>query len=462
MLARALTKADFGLAALFSMTVTLLEIAGRMSFGQQTVQSKEGGLPTFQATSHAFQFVLSSCGALLILTLSYPMAHAMHVPQITWAFAALAIVPLSRGFEHLDYYRLQRELNYLPTVLSDLVPQTIITLAAWPLAKWLGDFRVIVWLMIAKGVLQIAMTHILARQPYKWTWHPVYIRGMWKFGWPLLLNGLLIFGSQQADQVLVGSLLSLEKLAAYALALSLVSIPGSLFAQVSSSLMLPILSRAQDDPEQFRRHVRSCMEYSGIVAVILTLPLIAAGEQFVTLIYGARYAGTGLVMAPLGAAAAIRFLRMVPAIASMARADTMNQLYSNVFRCLSLPLAAIVAYMGGNVVAIASCALAAEAGAAAVSMLRLRIRQGVPLAETARAVTFVGVFIGSAVAFVAFGASHWSFWLATSGMLVIFALALVTARLAFPDAFQMVTTALMKKRNSTRNQQAVQASEKAT
>jgi O-antigen/teichoic acid export membrane protein len=47
-LARALTKADFGLAAVFAMTVSLLEVAGRMSFGQQIVQSTEGDSEAFR------------------------------------------------------------------------------------------------------------------------------------------------------------------------------------------------------------------------------------------------------------------------------------------------------------------------------------------------------------------------------------------------------------------------------
>ena len=165
-LARMLTKADFGLAAVFGMTVSLLEIAGRMSFGQQIIQSKDGDSPQFQATSQAFQFLLSIAGAFLILALSNPAAQVFKMPGTAWAFALLAVVPLARGFEHLDYCRLPRSLNYVPAVLCDVVPQAVITLAAWPLTVWLGDFRVIVWLMIGKAVLGIAMTHVLARQPF--------------------------------------------------------------------------------------------------------------------------------------------------------------------------------------------------------------------------------------------------------------------------------------------------------
>ncbi len=445
-LARTLTKADFGLAAVFGMTLSLLEVAGRMSFGQQIIQSKAGDSAPFQATSHAFQFALSLASAFLMAGLSYPLAHAFKVPGLAWAFALLAVVPLTRGFEHLDYSRQQRELNYLPAVLCEVVPQALITAAAWPLAVWLGDFRVIVWLMMGKAGLGILMTHLLAKRPYRWAWEQEYVKAMWLFGWPLLLNGLLVFASQQADQVLVGAFLSLGDLAAYALAMSLASIPWFIFGQVGVSIMLPVLSRAQDDPERFRGQYRGCVEYAAIGAVVLTLPLIVAGEQFVRLLYGPKYAGTGTLMALLGATSAVRFLRFVPAVAAAARADTKNQLYSNLWRGVSLPLATAVALLGGGVAMIAACALTAEAAAGLVSVRRLRERQGVPLRDTAGAATYVLGFVAAELGLVYWGAPHWGWWPAAAGALALLILSVLTAGIAFPGLARAVMEAAGRKR----------------
>lgn len=432
-LARMLTKADFGLAAIFGMTITMLELAGRMSFGQQIVQSKQGDSAEFQASAHGFQMALSFVGALLILALSLPLAHAMKVPELAWAFATLAVVPLGRGFEHLDYYRQQRHLNYLPVTLYEVVPQILMTAAAWPLAMWLGDFRVVVWLMVGKAMLGMAMTHFLAGQPYRWGWQKDYIRGMWLFGWPLLINGLLIFASQQADQVLIGAYFTLEELAPYALALMLASIPWAIFANVGSSLLLPVLSRAQEDLGQFLRLYRKCLGYISVTTVFVTVPLIIAGEQVVTLVYGVKYAGSGQILAILGAAGAIRFLRLAPTIASMSKADTVNQMYSNMVRCLSLPLAIIAVLLGAEILLVAGCALLAELAAAAVAMLRLSWRQQIPLKEMAGSSAYVIGFISTSLVLVASGAPNWSPWLAAGAVSTILILSLLLAIPVFPE-----------------------------
>jgi PST family polysaccharide transporter len=172
--------------------------------------------------------------------------------------------------------------------------------------------------------------------------------------------------------------------------------------------MLPVLSRVQDQPDRFRAHYKSCVELAAIGAIAFTLPLIVFGEQFVTLLYGRKYAGTGELVAVLGAATAIRFLRFAPALASTACADTRNQLNSNLVRAASLPLAALAAAFGGGLVAIAGAALVGEIAAGAVSVRRLAKRQGVPVGDNHRSALYVAAFLALAAALVWLGSSGWS------------------------------------------------------
>ena len=258
--------------------------------------------------------------------------------------------------------------------------------------------------------------------------------------------------------MVVGAFLSLNELADYSLAFSLVSIPWFIFGQVGSSIMLPIMSRAQDDPVKFCQRYRICVEYAGVSAVVLTLPLIVVGEQIVTLLYGSKYAGTGVLMALLGAASALRFLRFVPSIAAMARADTINQLHSNVWRGLSLPLATAVALMGGRVALIAACALLAELIASAVSLLRLHRCQGVPLRNTAGAAVYVLSFLGAGFALVWLGTSQFGYWYAVAVMLAVHLIAIVVAWFSFPDVVRSVLDATGRKWTHTVPQPASNSS----
>lgn len=415
-LARLLTKADFGLAAAFSMTISLLELAGRMSFGAQIVQTRDGDRPEFVASAHTFQFLLSLISAVLILILCAPLAAAFKVPDATWAFATLALSPFLGSLAHLDFMVRQRQLEFLPAALIEAVPQIVMTIVAWPLAVWLGDFRVILWLMVGKAALSVLMSHLMAQRSYRWSFDRAIMRSMFTFSWPLLLNGLLMFGSQQADQLLVGTFLSLEQLAMYSVSFSLVSIPWFIFARVTSQLMLPVLSRSQDDAPRFQRQYQLCVETATFASVMVLAPLIAAGEELITILYGAKYSGAGMIVAVLGVTSGFRFLRLAPAIAAISRSDTKNQLFSNIWRNASLPLALGAAVLGGNVLTIATCALGGELMASVFSILRLQKRCGIPAREHLPSVVVLAVALGTAAG-IAFTITVWS--LGTAVMIIV-------------------------------------------
>ncbi|MBZ5499106.1 MAG: oligosaccharide flippase family protein [Acidobacteriia bacterium] len=443
-LARMLAKADYGLAVVFGMAMTLVELSGNMLFGLQLVQSKEGENPLFQASAQALQFSGGICSGVLLAVISVPMARLFKVPQAWWAFALLAVVPICQGLSHLDPARRQRNLDYLPVVLVDVVPQFLITAAAFPLASWLGDYRVIIWLMICKAALGSAMSFVLARRPYRWAWESAYVRSMLSFGWPLLLTGFVMFGCQQADQVLVGAVFSLNVLANYALAYFLVSIPWFIFGQVGGSLMLPLLSRAQDDPDWFRRQYRVCAQASTVAGVVIILPLIVAGEQLVTLLFGVKYRGTGMFVAVLGAAFALRFLRVASATSAMAKADTVNQLYSYIWRAASLPLALGVVLAHGTPLQIAACAVLGEVLAAIVSLVRLWRRQRVPLRESFAPSAYLLTLVTLGVGFSFLGGANLSIWPAIIIAVVMFSIAVCTAWFMFPEVGRSFLAAIRR------------------
>jgi O-antigen/teichoic acid export membrane protein len=443
-LARILAKADYGLAAVLGMAMTLLEISGRMAFGMQVVQSKQGDTLRFQACAHALQFIGGLCSALLIAGLSIPMARLFGVGHAWRAFALLAIVPLCQGLSHLDVSRRQRALDFLPLMMVDVVPQLLITIAAWPLAVWLRDYRVIVWLMVGKALLGTAMTFAFAQRPYRWSWEREYLRNMLSFGWPLLLTGLAMFGSQQADQMIIGAVFSLDLLASYALAYSIVSIPWFIFSQVGASLMLPLLARVQDDSVGLCRQYRLCLQTAASIGVIFYLPLTVSGEQLVTLLFGAKYEGAGVFVAVLGAVFAVRFLRFSASYAAAAKADTINQLYSYLWRGISLPLALGVVAVGGNPLQIAGCAVVGEILAAVYSLFRLQWRQGVSFRESYTASIYLCTWVTLGVGFALLGGAHLHF-----GWVVLVAIgatliAIGAAWFMFPEVFRLVIHAVRR------------------
>src|SRR5665213_2702428 len=95
-LARFLTKADFGVAALLGMVLSVFELSGKMALSQQVIQSKHGDEAGFVRSVQFTQLAGGSISALLILIGAWPLAHFFHGPSFT-SLMALALIPFING-----------------------------------------------------------------------------------------------------------------------------------------------------------------------------------------------------------------------------------------------------------------------------------------------------------------------------------------------------------------------------
>ncbi len=417
-LARVLTKADFGIAATLGLVITLLEFSAKLGIARFVVQDKEGHQPNFIAAAHLVQFSAGALGALLMVASAPLLARLFGVPALGVTVTWLALVALFRGLEHMDIRRYERDLRFAPSTLAEAIPQLVITLAAWPVAVWLKDFRAVLVLLIAKTALGCLVSHLLAERPYRWQWHREYVVRMLRFGWPLLATGFLMVGVMQGDQFLVGSLYTMSDLGPYAGAAALALAPSFLFGRVFNPLALPLLAKLQDDPPALQRRYRQTVAVVVAFSAASTAAMIIGAEALMRLVYGGKYAGSGAILAWLAGANAYRNLRIAPSLAALARGDSQNQLISNLWRVSSLLPAVGLALIHKPVWMLASCGLLGEALGCWASFMRLRRRDGVPLSVSLVPTQWLTILLAGAGLVAWSGAHQWpGFWALAVAML---------------------------------------------
>lgn len=401
-LARLLTKADFGAAATLGMVLGLFELTAKMGIARFVVQDKDGDRPEFIATIHMFQGLVGLISGAIILGATPFLATLFNLPGPVWIVMVLSLVPLFRGFEHVDIRRYERNLRFFPSNMVEVIPQGIITACAWPIATWLPDFRSVLILMIGKSFLSFLMSHFLSEQPYKWGWQREYASRMLHFGWPLLLTGFLMFGIFQGDQFIVATFYNLADLAPYAAASALVMVPGMLFGNVINSVALPVLAQVQEDRISFKKRYHQVMSIVMLFSVATTVGIILGSESIMRLAYGDKYVGSGVILAWLSASIAFRNLRMAPALAALAQGDSKNSLISNIGRATALIPALGIALSSMPIWLIAASGLLGEFVACWLSMRRLETRDKIPFSESNRSIMLMSLIVSGA------GFASWS------------------------------------------------------
>lgn len=384
-LARLISPADFGIAAILGITLQIVEMFSNVAGDMLLIQAKDGDREQLQGTAQMLRAGRAVVNALLIFAFAGPAARLFGVPQAAWAFRCLGLLPLLRGLFHLDMSRLQRHFRFGPAVIADAGANWCATLVAIPIAFWLRSYAAMLCALIIQAAVATALSHILAERRYRWAWDRECWRRIVSFGWPLMINGILMFGIFEGDRLIIGSAgrlfpansYTLADLGAYSVAFSLTMAPTMFVANIGSSLFLPFLSAMQDERTMFRQRYVVCCQAVCLAGAITSIAFITLGGNALTMLYGSKYSAGCTVIGWLGAMWAVRIIRVAPTLAAMARGDSKNAMISNVARTSSLIGMLIAAAMGGGLPWIAIAGLCGEVLALLASLWRLHARDAI-------------------------------------------------------------------------------------
>lgn len=375
LLARLLTVEQFGIAVTFSILVTLVDATNNAGLNRMIVQAPDADEPHVQNTLHLVSVLLGLCSALILAIAAYPYALAMGMPQLGWAYFLIALIPIMRGFLHLDPQRFQRQHRFGAAVVRQLLPQVISTIAIWPLFLLFHDFRVILGSIFLAQISYVAASHMGAERPFRLARDPAVIDRAIAYGAPLLLNSLLMFLLFNGDRMIVTGRFGPEVLGGFSAAFMLTLMATILVNNTVTSLMMPRMSQARDEG-----HLQRLYEMTGSATMLLMALLITGtailGPFVMTLLFGAKYAPATGYLLPLAIMQAIRTTRVATDIAAMAKAQTRIPLYSNIVRVLGFPVSYLFALLTGDIYLMIATGVCAEIATCLYSALLTRQRIG--------------------------------------------------------------------------------------
>ncbi len=365
--ARFISVEDFGIASTFAMAMALIDMSANIGINRLIVQSKDGHSEDFQATLQGFQVARGFFGGALILALAHPLANLFHTPQAAWAYQFMALMPIVKGFAHLDMNRFQRERKFLPQVVSETGAQALSTLLALALGYWLRDYRAMLFALLGQNLVYLVVSQVFAERNYRLGWNGEQIRKAAKFGWPLLLNGFLMFSIFHGDRLVIGNHLGVGVLGWYSVAFMLTLMPAGIIAKVLDTMCLPLLARHQSDPEKFKEIAGATLEAGCLIGVAMAVGFALLGGPVVHVLFGAKHADALIVLVILAVMQAVRIAKTGPSIVAIARHETTNPMIANVVRALFVPVALITLNLGYGITSVVYVAITGEVMALLVS-----------------------------------------------------------------------------------------------
>ena len=375
-LARILGPYDFGVASTFMISVAAFDMVSGFSPDLLLIQNQDGKNLDLQRSMHAFQAIRGMVTGLLIFLFSGWIAEFFGISEAQWTFQILAIVPVIVGLGHLDIKRFQRKMNFTPAAQVVVGTALLVTALAWPAATFFESYSAVLCLLVVQAAIITLASHLVAEHRYSWAFSTQSFKKILSFGWPLVLNGILIFGFFQGDRVIIAGFeqYSLSDLGVYSIAFTLAMAPTLFLGKIVSALLLPLLSQAQGVRDLFNRRYLLCNQLLAVIGSLFGIVLIVTGGWIIEIVYGGKYLAAAEFIGWLSATHILRTLRLSPTVAAIASGDTRAPMIANTGRSFALVLALLGAWSGYGLVWIAFSSFVGELIALALILVRLNRR----------------------------------------------------------------------------------------
>lgn len=378
LVARMISVPDYGIASTFLLTMSVVEMMSALGIQQQLILRKDGDDARLQAALQGVQALRAVINAGVLLLMAGPIAAFLGVPEVAWAYRLLALVPLMNGFQHLDMTRRARRMEFLPGIISNVLPVALSLACVWPMAVLTGDWRVLLFAILIQVAAALGGTHLLASRPFRLRLDRVVMLESLRFGWPLMLDGLVLFAVFNGEKLIVGRELGMTALALFSMGFTLTLTPTLMLGNTATNFFLPQLSAAVDTP-RFAPLAAATVQLHFLFGGLMVVAVPLLGPPFVHLVLGPKYADLVPLLGWLAILQGLRVLKGGSTTVSLARAQTGNALVSNLIRIALLPLAWVAAARGWGMEAVVQIGILGELGGFAVALWLAQRRLGLPL-----------------------------------------------------------------------------------
>lgn len=389
--ARLISPDDYGIASTFAISMSIVEMMSYLGLQQLMVVDKDGDDPHFQTAMQGFQVLRGVFSSLVMYLISVPYAQFMGIEHVAWTFQVMSVVPLMNALQHFDQHRMKRVMNFRPSILIGVIPALFSVIVIWPIAMMFHDYRIMLWSMILQTAATVVLSHILAERPYGLRLDRDVMKRSMIFGWPLLMNGVMLFAVFNGEKLIVGRELGMAELAVFSMAFTLTLTPTLILGNSIQTMFLSQLSQAQERQAEFQRVGTVTIEASLVIGVLLVVGTSLFAGPVIALLLGPKYASMMDLIVPMAILQGVRSGKTGSSVVALARKRSGNSIAANVFRVGSLPIAWWIAIRTGDINLIIWVGVAAEVLGFLLSLYLVKTRVGMSIRAVMVPVLLVGL-----------------------------------------------------------------------
>lgn len=287
-LARLLVPEEFGLIVLATIFVSIAKIFVETGFNTALIQKKEADEIDF---SSVFYLSIMVAGLLyLCLFLSSPyIALFFNQPEFTNVLRVLSLILFFGAINSIQIAIISRNLQFKKLFISSIGAVVLSGVVGIVMAY--ANFGI--WALVSQQLTnQIVITIILW---FTVKWRPLFVfsitrvKRLFSFGWKLLVSGMLDTLTSNLTNLLVGKIYSPTALGFYNRGEQLPSLIVNNVDGSIQSVMLPTLSKYQENTQRVKEIARRSIVTSSFIIFPMMVGLAVIAEPLIELLFTEKW-----------------------------------------------------------------------------------------------------------------------------------------------------------------------------
>lgn len=326
-LAHLLLPADFGLFGLATMVASAVSIFTGYSLGTAFIPTRfVEGEHTSKALNTVWivDFSRQALAALVIVSLSYPIATYMGQPHLMVVLVMVSLSCLITGVANPGLNVLQKDLRFKQICQQRFVTEALTSLTAVLLALVEHNYVALIWSQLAGAIVNVVTSYWVHPFRPRLEFHKASFSKLSVIGAPIFIVGVLTFVTTQFDNFVVGKALGVSILGIYLFAYRLALLPTDTLGLVFGNVLLPAFSSLERNSElgSLRALPRATAAY-GVILMTALLALAIYPSELITVVYGRQWTSAAPLVRVMLLIAAFRGMAkaVAPALIAKGRAD---------------------------------------------------------------------------------------------------------------------------------------------
>ncbi len=287
-LARLLDPSIYGLIALVTVIITILQVFVDSGLGNSLIQKKDSDDTDF---STVFFFNIGACIVLYVMLFLFApyIAKFYVLPELTSVIRVLGLSLIISGVKNIQQAYVSRNMLFKKFFFSTLGG----TICAAIVGITLAIHGYGVWALVAQHLTNLALDTIILWITVKWRPKLLFswarFKGLFSYGWKFLITGLITQIYTELRTLIIGKKYTPEDLAFYNKGEQFPKFLGGNTTASVDSVLFPTLSNKQDDLEEVKKMMRKSITIASFISWPLMVGLAAVAPSFIELLLGEKW-----------------------------------------------------------------------------------------------------------------------------------------------------------------------------